>query len=417
MARATSVLNHPNGSVVSVPAGSPEPVIIYTSQIITIPANTGIVLSGSFDVLDSTPGYIAGAIDVRNSDTNTSIGSAGSFAVYSSGTGNPSISIQNPSGTPLNIQLVVNAGAYFAATTAQVANFTTSTLELYPKEAIDMVTLPDNNVSTPDGGVVIFGDANTSTWYNIHTVNIPAGNIVTTIGIPLTMTYDDTSPIFSYEILVNGISVESYDQHMSETSTTTQFGVRYTVETTQESTLLVRVKCKTQGGSQSGISHRYAYVIRLDLDKIGSYSKFRYDSVTPITTNPMLQTAPLTTVAGHTIMSIMCYSTWAAGSIYRDVRYNGSGLDPKDLFTQSNISSGASLDFANRTPANTNLRGDFYYELFTQPASTTGVLSIANSSTWTNQTMRPGSAIYLFDLSAEVAPTEEYEPNYYLEIS
>ena len=425
MARSTNTMSHPDGSNVNITSGAAA-VTIYTSSIITIPANSGITLSGSFGVSDSAPGYVVGSVDIKNSDTNATIGSAGQFLAYGAGTATISASIQNPSGTPLNIQLVANAGSYIASTTARVTGFTTSTIELYPKETIGIVTIPDNNPSYPNYGIVVGGTSGTN-WMTILTENIPAGNLLTAIGLPFNSIKESgTTPIFEYQILKNGVVVDTFDFNPAYNQSGQQLGIRYAVETTEATTILIRVRCKSAGGATSINSHRSVIILRFDLDQIGRLSKHIVETYTPVSTT-MLKTPPLDSPVGNKIFRIICSNIAANDYFYRSVRYRNSDTFETavggtyaypDALHGADISSGASLEFnpAQATDVS-NPRGDFHYGMFEQPSGADKTTLTYEATSARDQKLRPGSAIYLLDLSAEVAPTEEYDPINYLEIS
>lgn len=417
MARDITSSSQPDGSAVTVTPGQPE-VLIYTSNPIAILPNSGGAINFNGTLTDSAPGYLMCDVMLVNADTGVNISSMGKVLVYGTGVISSSASAQNTSGSStLNVVVKIFASAFFAATTGRVTAASSRFVSLYPAEVMGPMTIPDNNSSYPGYGVVVTGASNTSTWFNIYSDTTPAGNLVSFFGVPLLFNQEGTAPVFEYQILVGGVVVESFDMNMVDTSTSGQFGVRYCVETSAPTLIQIRVRCKTAGGAGSILGHSGMWHIRLDLDKIGAYVKYRYDEATTLTTNPMFQTPVLSTTPGHSILNVMAYSTWASSSIYRSVSYNGSTINPVDMFTGSNISTGASLDFNNRTPNGSNVRGDFYYEINTQGGSTTGDLRLVNSSTWYNQTMRPGSSAWLFDLSADIAPPEEYDPINYLEIS
>lgn len=424
MARATSNISHPDGSAVSLTAGGPI-TTIYTSNDIIIPGNSGVMLNVAGTLTDSTPGYVIGSMEAVDKST-LAVYSSNEVMAYGSSPLSLMLTIQNPSANPITINLIIQATAYFGNTTGRVTAFKTEAVQLYPNEKAGRVAIPDNNVSYPNYGVVVGGTSGTN-WMTVLTENIPAGNLLTAIGLPFSSTKESgTTPIFEYQILKNGVVVDTFDFNPDYNQTGQQLGIRYSVETTEATTILIRVRCKSAGGAATINSHMSVIILRFDLDQIGRLSKHVVETYTPVSTT-MLKTPPLDSPVGNKIFRIICSNIAANDFFYRNIRYRnsdtfetavGGTYEYPDALHGGDISTGASLEFnpAQATDVS-NPRGDFHFGMFEQPSGADKTTLTYEATSARDQKLRPGSAIYLLDLSAEVAPSVEYEPINYLEIS
>lgn len=408
---ARNITPYPVADSAVTPVTTSAFVTISSSPVIQIPANSSITVNISFNFNDLDSGYVYAVASSVNVDTLVQEGIGASALFGGSGSLNTLKILTNTTSSPVNVRIDVGAQSYFANTRTQITAFSIVTVELFAGENVSTDMIPDNNPSYPNAGAAILSNASTSAWVEIASVTTPAYPCVVALSAPSTfIAIDGTNNYpgtFTYQYLVNGVVIDENDVVYTSNDNIKTFP-HLIVETSATSTVVIRVKVKTQGNGNWYLAHSTLQKIVMRLDQIGAYSSQMISSSTAVSTTDILRTPVVTTTTNNYVMAILSYTANATQSLYRKLWL------PYDTIDNTNgISGGGSLDFGATEP---NGRGDFVL-IFKKATSTSMDFAIRQASTNISMTLRPGSGIYIMDLSAEPIPTQTYDPICWLHAS